>query len=161
MQIGRGTLLPRIHVTWPHQVWIGRDCQLEHDIYFKFDGIYEAGPRLIIGGNSFIGAGCEFNFRKRIEIGPNCLIASGCRFIDHDHATARREVPMREQSGGAEEAIVIDKDVWLGANVVVLKGVQIGTGAIVAAGAVVTQNVPQFEIWAGVPAQKIADRPTA
>jgi len=158
MQIGRGTLLPRVQVTWPHQVWLGRDCHLEHDIHFKFDGIYCDGPRLIIGGNVFIGAGCEFNFRQRVEIGPNCLIASGCKFIDHDHATALRDVPMREQEGGAEAAIVIDKDVWLGANVIVLKGVRIGRGAIVAAGAVVNHDVPELEIWGGVPARKIGGR---
>lgn len=160
MQIGRGTLLPPMRVTWPHQVWLGRDCQLEHDIYFKFDGIFTSGPRLIIGGNVFIGAGCEFNFRQRIEIGPNCLIASGCKFIDHDHATELLDVPMREQKGGAEEPIVIDRDVWLGANVIVLKGVRIGRGAIVAAGAVLNRNVPELEIWGGVPAKKIGERPS-
>ena len=158
MQVGRGTLLPRVYVTWPHQVWLGRDCQLEHDIHFKFDGIYLPGPRLIVGGNVFIGAGCEFNFRQRVEIGPNCLIASGCKFIDHDHASGSRETPMREQEGGKEAAIVLDRDVWLGANVLVLKGVAIGRGAIVAAGAVVNQNVPEFEIWGGVPARKIGGR---
>ncbi|MDQ6939358.1 MAG: hypothetical protein M3119_04290, partial [Verrucomicrobiota bacterium] len=39
MQIGAGTLLPKVHVTWPHQVSLGKNCRLEHDIYFKFDGI--------------------------------------------------------------------------------------------------------------------------
>ena len=61
---------------------------------------------------------------------------------------------MREQVGGTEAAIVLDRDVWLGANVVVLKGVTIGRGAIIAAGAVVNQNVPEFEIWGGVPARR-------
>jgi acetyltransferase-like isoleucine patch superfamily enzyme len=158
MQIGRGTLLPRVDVTWPHQVSLGGDCRLEHDIYFKFDGIYAPGPSIIIGDRVFVGFGCEFNVRRRVEIRADCLIGSGCKFIDHDHETAQRDVPMSQQSLGAEAPIIVEENVWLGANVIVLKGVRIGTGAIVAAGAVVTKSVPAFEIWGRVPAQKLAER---
>jgi acetyltransferase-like isoleucine patch superfamily enzyme len=161
MKIGRGTLLPKIRVTWPHQVSLGAHCQLEPGIYFKFDGIYEPGPRLLIGDNVFIGAGCEFNFCRKIVIGSQSLIASGCRFIDHDHGSARRDIPMSMQPHAADAPIILEEDVWLGANVIVLKGVRIARGAIIAAGAVVTSEVPTFEIWGGVPAQKIGQRPTA
>ena len=158
MQVASGTLLPKVHVTWPHQVSLGANCILEHDIYFKYDGIWAPGPSILIRDRVFIGFGCEFNVRRRLEIGADCLIASGCKFIDHDHGTARGDVPMREQTAGAEAEIVLEEDVWLGANVVVLKGVRIGRGAIVAAGAVVTSNVPPHEIWGGVPARRIAER---
>lgn len=158
MRIGDGTLLPRIFVTWPHQVSLGSNCTLERGIYFKFDGIWQPGPSLVIGDSVFIGTGCEFNFRRKIDIGSYCLIGSGSRFIDHDHGTARREVPMATQTGGGEAPIVLEEDVWLGANVIVLKGVRIARGAIVAAGAVVTTDVPAFEIWGGVPARKLGER---
>ncbi|MDQ6859824.1 MAG: acyltransferase [Verrucomicrobiota bacterium] len=158
MQIGRGTLLPRVHVTWPHQVSLGADCRLEHDLYFKFDGIWAPGPSIVIRERVFVGFGCEFNVRQRVEISSDCLIASGCKFIDHDHGTASREVPMNRQPHGAEAPIVLEEDVWLGANVVVLRGVRIGRGAIVAAGAIVTKDVPGFEIWGGIPARKIGER---
>jgi acetyltransferase-like isoleucine patch superfamily enzyme len=131
---------------------------LEHGIYFKFDGVWQPGPALIIGDNVFIGTGCEFNFRRKIDIGSFCLIAAGCRFVDHDHGTARRDVPMAMQPEGGEAPIVLEEDVWLGANVVVLKGVTISRGAVIAAGAVVTHNVPAFEIWGGVPARKLGER---
>ncbi len=65
---------------------------------------------------------------------------------------------MREQSQGAEAEIILAEDVWLGVNVVILKGVHIGRGAIVGAGAVVTQTIPEYEIWGGVPARKIGER---
>ena len=158
MKLGRGTTLPKIHLTWPHQVSLGAECVLEHGIYFKYDGIWAPGPSIVLHDRVFLGFGCEFNARRRIEIGADCLIASGCKFIDHDHGATRRDLPMRLQAEGAEAEIVLAADVWLGANVVVLKGVRIGRGAIVAAGAVVTTNIPEYEIWGGVPARKIGQR---
>ena len=59
---------------------------------------------------------------------------------------------------GIEKAISIGNDVWLGCNVIVLKGVEIGDGAIIGAGAVVTKSILPNEIWAGVPAKKIGER---
>jgi acetyltransferase-like isoleucine patch superfamily enzyme len=161
MQIGPGTLLPKVYVTWPHQVSLGANCSFEHDIYFKYDGVRAPGPTIIVRDHVFIGFGCEFNARKRIEIGTNCLIASGCKFIDHDHGTSRRDIPIRQQPAGAEAEIVLEEDVWLGVNVVVLKGAHIGRGAIVGAGAVVTEDIPAYEIWGGVPARKIGQRADA
>lgn len=158
MKIGPGTYLPKVYVTWPHQVSLGAHCVLEHDVYFKYDGIWAPGPSVVIHDRVFIGFGCEFNVKLRIEIGADCLIASGCKFIDHDHDTSRSDVPMREQTTGAEAEIILSPDVWLGVNVVVLKGVRIGRGAVVAAGAVVTTDILDYEMWAGVPARKIDER---
>ena len=151
MRIGDGIKLPRIYVTWPHQVQIGNGCLLESGTIFKYDGIWVPGPSLVIGDGSFLGSSCEFNIRRGITIGRDCLIASGCRFIDHDHGISRRDRPMKEQLGG-EASITLEDDVWLGCNVVVLKGVRIGRGSVVGAGAVVTKSIPSYEIWAGVPA---------
>lgn len=159
MHVGAGTLLPKIYVTWPHQISLGNNCSVERGAYFKYDGIWAPGPRLVIGDRVFIGAGCEFNFKRGITIGPHCLLASGCYFIDHDHQSVRRDLPMGTQTGGPEAPVILEGDVWIGANVVVLKGVTIGQGAIVAAGAVVRDSIPAYEIWGGVPAKKIGDRP--
>jgi acetyltransferase-like isoleucine patch superfamily enzyme len=156
MQIGHKTTLPKIYITWPHQVAIGADCLLEQNIYFKFDGLWQGGPSIRIANRVFIGSGCEFNITKALTIGNDALIASGCRFIDHDHGT-QLGTRMASQVG-AEQAITIGSDVWLGCNVLVLKGVTIGDGAVVAAGAVVTKSILPHEIWAGVPARKIGHR---
>ena len=159
MDVGEGTWLPKIHVTWPHQVSIGAHCTVEHGVYFKYDGIWAPGPRLVIGDHVFIGAGCEFNFKLGITIGSHCLIASGCCFVDHDHQLARRDGPIGSQTDGPEAPVTLDTDVWIGANAVLLKGVTIGKGAIIAAGAVVRNSIPSYEIWGGVPAKKIGERP--
>ncbi len=158
MRLGPGTLLPRIRVTWPHQVSLGAGCSLERDLHFKYDGIWAPGPSIVIGDRVFLGAGCEFNICARLEIGADCLIASGCKFIDHDHGAESTEVPMNQQGNGLRAGIVLEEDVWLGANVIVLKGVRLGRGAIVAAGAVVNRDVAPYEIWGGVPARKIGLR---
>ena len=126
------------------------------NIYFEFDGIWKERPSILIGSNVFIGFGTEFNIRKKNLIGNDCLIASGCKFIDHDHGY-ETSLLMRLQDC-PEKEIILRNDVWLGANVVVLKGVIIGEGAIVAAGAVVTKSIGGYEIWAGIPAKKIGVR---
>lgn len=159
MEVGKKTRLYKMYVTWPHQVSIGASCCLEHHLYFHFDGIYKKGPSITLGNNVFVGNGCEFNIREAISIGHDCLIGAGCKFIDHDHGFLSREIAIRVQSTGQQKAIVIGDDVWLGANVIVLKGITIGRGAVVAAGAVVTMPIPDFEIWGGVPAKCIGKRP--
>ena len=156
MQVGKGTLLPRLYITWPHKITIGKDCKLEQNIYFKFDGIWSPGIAIEIKDNVFIGSSCEFNIRSQVIIGNDSLIASGCRFIDHDHGIKHDKL-MRLQEG-IEKKIIIGTNVWLGCNVIVLKGVKIGDGAIVGAGAVVTKTIPPNEIWGGIPARKIGVR---
>ncbi len=156
MRTGHGTKLPKIHVTWPHKVRLGCGCHLEHGIWFKYDGIYSPGTAITIGDRVFIGSGCEFNVRHSVSVGSESLIASGCRFVDHDHGMQRGVAMKAQPCPGAP--ITIGRDVWLGCNVVVLKGVSVGDGAVVAAGAVVRADVPAYEIWGGVPARKIGER---
>ena len=156
MRIGRGTSFSSVHVTWPHQVQIGSSCRIEHDVYFHFDGIYRPGPSILIGDECFIGSGCEFNIRERIVVGRYSQIASGARFIDHNHGTAiGKRIGVQEPPS---RPITIGEDVWIGANSIVLQGAEIGDGAVVAAGAVVTGLVPPLAIVAGVPAKLIRYR---
>jgi len=156
MTIGNRVGFSTLHVTWPHQVQIGNDCRIEHDVYFHFDGIYQPGPSIVIGDDCFIGASCEFNITDRIEIGDHCKIASGCRFVDHNHGTQLGYLIGGQACTGS--MIHIADDVWIGANAVILAGVSIGSGAVVAAGAVVTGPVAANAIVGGVPAKLIRSR---
>jgi acetyltransferase-like isoleucine patch superfamily enzyme len=157
MKIGKGTSIGKCNVTWPHQVAIGKNCKFEHNIYFKYDGIWSGGPSIIIGDNAFVGFGCEFNISEKISIGNNCLIASGCHFIDHNHNTFKFDSPLFS-SPDVKKEIILKDSVWIGANVTILMGVVIDNYAIVGAGSVVTKSIPSNEIWAGVPAKKIGER---
>ncbi|PHQ28283.1 acyltransferase [Leeuwenhoekiella nanhaiensis] len=156
MKIGQGTYLNKTTVTWPHQVRLGANVDIEENVVFKFDGIYKLGTGIQIGNNVFLGRNTEFNITCSIKIGNDCLIASGCKFIDHNHGTSLDDLMRNQQC--PSEAIMIEDNVWLGANVIVLKGVAIQAGAIVAAGAVVTKSIGVNEIWAGIPARKIGER---
>jgi len=156
MKIGKGTQLPGIFITWPHQVSFGEKCVLEHHINFKFDGIWKKEASIIIGDEVFIGAGCEFNISGGIRIGKKTMIASGCKFIDHDHGTSIHEAMNAQQPLIAP--IEIGEEVWLGVNVVVLRGVKIGKGAVIAAGSVLLKDVGEYEIHGGVPAKFLKKR---
>jgi acetyltransferase-like isoleucine patch superfamily enzyme len=158
-KVGAASRLSKAKITWPHQLRIGSNCQIEQFVTFKFDGIYRDGPRIQVGDRVFIGTGVEFNIREGVTVGDDSLIASGCRMIDGNHGRAPG-APMGPQKGSATP-IRIGRDVWLGANALILEGVEIGDGAIIGAGAVVTKSVPPNEIWAGVPAKKIGARATA
>jgi acetyltransferase-like isoleucine patch superfamily enzyme len=89
-------------------------------------------------GKDSVGDYTKFNISKKITEGDNCLIAAGWRFIDHNHGTMLGKL-MNTQKAPKKE-INLEDDVWLGCNVLILKGVHIGEGA--AAGSVVTKNIP-------------------
>lgn len=86
-----------------------------------------------------------------VDIGDDTLVGPGVRIVSYQHQTARDKI-IREQPVVAKP-IRIGRDCWLGANSVILAGVDIGDGAVVAAGAVVREDVPAYAIVAGVPAR--------
>ena len=156
-KIGQGTWLPRVQVPWPHQLSIGQQCIVEAGVYFKYDGFWKPGPSIHIGDRVFIGRNTEFNIGTGITISNDCLIASGCTFVDSDHGT-EPDCPMNAQPlKGAH--IVLEENVWIGAQCMVLKGVRLGRGAVIGAGSVVTKSVPAGEIWAGIPARRLKHQP--
>ena len=131
MQIGYGTFLPKFYITWPNQVSIGSNCVFEKNIHFKFDGVWKKEPSILIRNDVFIGSSCEFNISGNIVIGTKAMIASGCKFTAHDHGISLK-TPMNLQRPLIIPIIICD-EVWLGANVIVLKGVTIGKEAILGA----------------------------
>ena len=159
MRIGKRTKLSRLYARWPHKVSLGDRVSLEHDVYFNDPNGYSDGVSIRIGDGTFIGTGCEFNISTGLTVGSSCLIAAGSRFIDHNHGT-EFGAAMKDQRETAA-AIALGPDVWIGANVIVLKGVTIGEGAIVAAGSVVTRTVSPYTIVGGVPARQLRERSPA
>ena len=156
MQIGRDVRFSSLDITWPHKVSLGDRCSLEHGIYLNAAGPYTEKVSIELGEGCFIGTGCEFNITSHVRIGKNSLIASGTRFIDHNHGTIC-DTCMKDQPD-ISMPIRVGDDVWIGANSIILRGVTIGDGAIVAAGSVVTRSVAPYTIVAGCPARPQRDR---
>jgi len=104
----------------------------------------------------FIGRDCDI--APKVTIGRYTMLASDVAIVGDDHNWSVPGVPMQFAGRPAQRPTVIGADVWLGHGAVVMRGVTIGDAAIVAAGAVVTKDVPPYEVWAGVPAKRIGSR---
>jgi len=105
--------------------------------------------KLIVGNNSRIN-GVHIDAQKLIVIGENVRIAPYSIILDSDFHDINNHF-----SEGTSKAIVIENDVWIATRATILKGVNIGKGAVVAAGAVVIRDVPAYTLVGGVPAQFI------
>jgi acetyltransferase-like isoleucine patch superfamily enzyme len=113
-------------------------------------------PSMITGTNVFVGRNTYLGAWKPISIGNDTLIGAYCYIISGNHRLVVPDLPLRTQ-GYDGAPIVIGRNVWLGAHVIVLPGVTIGDNAVIGAGSVVTSPVPESEIWGGVPARRIRD----
>lgn len=120
---------------------------------YLFGGSEVLAPEnLHIEGNCHIGRLCQLDARGGITIGRNVVIASHTLLITADHDVQSPDFD------GRLGPIHIEDRVWIGSRVVVLKGVTIGEGAVVAAGSVVHRDVPAWAIVSGVPAAVIGER---
>lgn len=110
------------------------------------------GDNFGVNTNSLIGAsGGSIIIGNDVLIGPNCVLRAA------DHNFERIDIPINKQ-GHKRGVIIIDDDVWIGSNCVITSNVHIHSGAVVAAGAVVTKNVPSFAVVGGVPARVLRYR---
>ena len=108
--------------------------------------------RLTLGRNTIVGPHVLLDARGHITLGENVNISSHTKI-----QTAKHEINDPEFTASFAP-VVIDDRVWIGLGATVLSGVRIGEGAIVAAGSVVTKDVPPFTIVAGIPAAPIGER---
>jgi acetyltransferase-like isoleucine patch superfamily enzyme len=117
----------------------------------------DVGAGLVVGDHSNIGPYSYIGCSGLIQIGNNVMISPRVSIYAENHVIAGVDIPMKEQ-GVTQKGVVIEDDCWIAANSVILDGVRIGRGSVVAAGAVVSRDVPPFSIVAGVPARVIKNR---
>ena len=108
-----------------------------------------------IGDNSGIGAYSQIGL---VKIGNNVMMGTHCLLISQNHRFDDLTVPMCQQGFQGHKAIEIEDDVWIGSRVIILPGIKVGHGSIIAAGTVVTKDVEPFSIVAGNPAKIIGRR---
>ena len=118
-----------------------------------FKGVLIASPTGVeIGSNTNLMHNVIISGEGGVKIGSFVMMAAGSRILTSNNGYPDIHAPMCEQEL-VKGPVVVEDDVWLGANVVVLPNVRIGRGAIVAANSLVTKDVPPFAIVCGVPAR--------
>ena len=141
IQIGRGGRL--VLGRWS---WIGHGCKLR---------AHEGEIR--IGAKSVLGQECTISAFQHVEIGRECVIADRVMLIDFDHGVVDVERPIRLQ-GIYKRDVRVGHNVWIGYGACLLRGVRVGDNAIVGTSAVVTREVPENAVVAGVPARLVRMR---
>lgn len=126
----------------------GKKVNIEHGAIFSAKT--SLGDYSGIGINARIHGECTIG--DHVMMGPDVVV------ITRNHAFDRTDIPMMFQGFEEEKPVVIGNDVWIGERVIILPGVRVGDGAILAAGSVVTKDVEPYSIVAGVPAKTIKVR---
>ena len=108
------------------------------------------------GEYSFIGANCWIP--PKVSIGKYTMLASNVSILGGDHIFSDPTNPMIFSGRPAMPQTKIGADVWIGSNALIMAGVTIGNGSIIAAGSVVTKDIPEYSIWGGNPAKPIRMR---
>lgn len=119
--------------------------------------IAPSGGHIHIGEDSLLNFSVTLLGHGGLEIGEDVLIGPNTIIVAANHGYQRRDEPINEQPI-SREGIQIGDDVWIGANCSVLDGVTIGDGAVIAAGSVVTDSVPEYAVAAGAPAEVVGSR---
>jgi acetyltransferase-like isoleucine patch superfamily enzyme len=115
------------------------------------------GRNLTVGDDVDFAKGVLITTDGGVDIGHRVLIGYGTQILSSNHAVPSGRGRIFN-AGHVKKPVCIGNDVWLGANCIILPGVTIGEGAIVAAGSVVTKDVPSFSVVAGVPSKVISMR---
>lgn len=138
-------------------VYIGDNVTMYKNVSFMISGHICDNPTVRIGNNCNIGLGVGFRCAEKIVIGDNCLIASGTIIMDNDghplhpdRAKKRLKVLKKDV-----KPVIIEDNVWIGDRCIIMKGVTIGEGSIVAGGSVVTKSIPPMKIAMGNPAKVV------
>ena len=133
------------------KVTIGKKCEI------TWENVYAGNDVHIGSGCCFLSTRAAIRIGDHVMFGPNVTIITGDDRIDILNKPMT-QVTEREKRPEDDKDVIFDGDNWIGANATILKGVKIGYGAVVAAGAVVTKDVPPYSIVGGVPAKKIHNR---
>lgn len=151
------SLGPRVRLWGRPYVYSAGDIYIEDRVQLVSTVVpleIHAGPdgTLEIGERTYINYGCSISASKHIKIGANCSIGTYCMLMDNDF---HHIDPERRNERPESKPIILEDNVWLGGRVIVLRGVTIGKDSVIAAGSVVSKDIPSGVIAGGVPAKVI------
>lgn len=134
---------------------IGENSSVRPGAYLVGCSNIYLGRNVVIRPHTMIFAETIIDLKPSVIIEDNVLIGAGVHFYVNDHKFDNTEIDIYYQGYNPDEKIILRKGAWIGANVTILKGVEIGENAVVAAGAVVTKSIPPRVVAGGVPARII------
>jgi len=137
----------------PENIIIAENVYIGHNTILK--AYYE--NKLQIGSNSWIGQACFFHSGGNIIIGEEVGIGPKVSILTSQHRPTERNKAILFSPLEFKE-VRLENGCDIGVNTTILPGIIIGKGALVAAGSVVNKNIPEYEVWGGVPAKKIGER---
>lgn len=153
------------YMAWPFLIRGAENIEIGKNVHFwrncRLRAITEEGggkftPELTIGDNVSINHNVDIACAFKVAIGNGCGIASNVLITDHGRGymtNDEKTIPPGFKPLSSKGPVIIGDNVWIGANAIILSGVTIGNNAIVGSGAVVTKDVPENGIVAGVPAK--------
>jgi acetyltransferase-like isoleucine patch superfamily enzyme len=148
-----------VHIRSPERLSLSPGVFIDAGVVLHCGGMdwspHDGG--ILIGPNAYIGPNSTLFGAAGIEIGESALISPGVVITSHQHSYARTDMDIRLQPLRFGR-VVIERDVWIGANATVLPGVRLGTGSVVGAGAVVTHDVCPRTVVLGIPARVARER---
>lgn len=121
-----------------------------------FGGFSHISSDLIAERNVYIGPNC--NIYPKVQIGAYTMLANDVRIIGGDHKYNLPGIPIIYSGRDVLRPTLIGRDCWIGAYSIIMCGVKIGEGSIIAAGSIVTKDVEPYSIYGGIPAKKIKNR---
>ena len=167
---------PKAHFEYAGNISIGDQCRIARQALIRANTDDDRGIRfghkvsiqenvlvnanrghVSIGDNSWLGPGSVVYGNGGVEIGSDVMVASHCAINTVSHHFDRTDIPMNAQDTYCDP-VIIEDDVWIGTAAVILQGVRIGRGSIIAAGAVVNRSIPPYSIAMGVPARVTGSR---
>ncbi|NNE36624.1 MAG: acyltransferase [Rhodothermales bacterium] len=152
--IGKNVIFEHgVLVFHPNNILLGENIYVGHNTILK---AYHEN-HMVIGDNTWIGQGCFFHSAGGIKIGMNVGIGPSVKIITSYHEEAGVETPILF-SPLTFEGVVVGDDSDIGVGASILPGVRIGKGVQVGAGSVVTKDLPDFSVAAGVPAKVLRTR---
>ena len=140
----------------PRRITVGDRCSIHRGVTFWTHDYGPGHGRIILGRSVTLLTDVVLNSMVSISIGDEAALGHGCYLQDNDHGTEPGLPVMRQPSHGS--AITIGQDVWFGARCIVLKGVTVGDGTVVGAGAVVARSLPPGVVAVGTPARPVRQR---
>lgn len=137
---------------------VGENFSIGRNSIIECTGVIrELGEKLTIGKNVGIAANAFISMRGPVTIGDDTIFGPNVAIHAENHNFKDAKVPIRLQ-GATRKGVTIGSDCWIGSNVKILDGVTIGNGCIIAAGAVVNKDIPDYSIVGGIPAKIIKER---